>query len=128
VAQRIESAVTKLRYEPNALARGLRVGRTRTVGVLFPHVANVFYANALRAIEEEAQRQGFTVLLLTHEENKSLQATQLVALKQNQTAGVLLIAAAGTQPQEVRQIIGSTPLVAFDRSLGEGGGFGHAQQ
>jgi DNA-binding LacI/PurR family transcriptional regulator len=119
VAQRIELAVAKLRYEPNALARSLRVGRTRTLGVLFPHVSNIFYADALRAIEEEAQRHGFTVLLLTHEEDKRLQATQLIALKQHQTDGLLLIAAAGTEPDEVRQLVGSTPLVALDRALGE---------
>jgi DNA-binding LacI/PurR family transcriptional regulator len=119
VAQRIELAVAKLRYEPNALARGLRVGRTRTIGVLFPHVSNIFYADALRAIEDEAQHHGFTVLLLTHGEDNRLQASQLIALKQHQTDGLLLIAAAGTQPDEVRQLVGSTPLVALDRSLGD---------
>ena len=85
----------------------------------FPHVANVFYAEALRAIEIEAHRNGFTVLLLTHHEDQSLQQTQLATLKQFQCDGIILIAAAGTQAAPVGQILGATALVALDRPLGQ---------
>jgi LacI family transcriptional regulator len=46
VARRVEIAIAQLGYEPNTLARGLRIGRTQTLGVLFPHVNNIFYGNA----------------------------------------------------------------------------------
>ena len=119
VAKRIEVAVEALGYEPNVLARGLRVGRTRAIGVLFPHVANMFYAHALAAIEAEAHRQGFTVLLLTHDEDQRLQETQLATLKRFQCDGIILIAAAGTSAARVGKILGSTALIALDRPLGK---------
>jgi LacI family transcriptional regulator len=118
VARRIEIAIAQLGYEPNALARSLRVGRTQTLGVLFPHVNNVFFGNAIRTIQTEARSAGFTVMLLTHQEEAKLQQEQLASLKRSQVDGVILVPAAQTNIAQVRALLGNTPVVAFDRSLG----------
>lgn len=118
VARRIEIAIAQLGYEPNTLARSLRVGRTQTLGVLFPHVNNVFFGNAIRTIQMEARRSGFTVMLLTHQEEAKLQQEQLASLKRSQVDGVILVPAAETNIAQVRALLGDTPVVAFDRSLG----------
>jgi len=118
VAQRIETAIVQLGYEPNTLARSLRVGRTQTLGVLFPHVNNVFFGNAIRTIQDEAQRRGFTVMLLVHHEDARLQQDQLISLKRSQVDGMILVPAAETDASKVRRFLGKTPVVAFDRPLG----------
>lgn len=117
--ERIEEAITKLGYEPNILARGLRVGHTRVIGVLVPHVTNIFYAAAVRAIEDEARDRGFTVLLLTHHENHRSQERQLNVLRQFQCDGIVLIPASGTSVDRIKELIGTMPLVALDRALGK---------
>ncbi len=118
VARRIEVAIAQLGYEPNTLARSLRVGRTQTLGVLFPHVNNVFFGNAIRTIQMEARSSGFTVMLLTHQEEAKLQHEQLASLKRSQVDGVILVPSAETNVAQVRALLGNTPVVAFDRSLG----------
>jgi len=118
VAKRIDAAIAELGYEPNTLARGLRVGRSRTIGVLFPHVNNVFFGNAMRTIQVAAQRSGFTVMLLMHQEDPSLQMDQLISLKRSQVDGIILVPAAESNVEHVRQLLGKTPVVAFDRPLG----------
>src|ERR1700728_68530 len=118
VARRIEVAIAQLGYEPNTLARSLRVGRTQTLGVLFPHVNNVFFGNAIRTIQNEARISGFTVMLLTHQEEAKLQQEQLASLKRSQVDGIILVPAAETNVAQVRALLGDTPVVAFDRSLG----------
>jgi LacI family transcriptional regulator len=118
VARRIEIAIAQLGYEPNALARSLRVGRTQTLGVLFPHVNNVFFGNAIRTIQAEARTSGFTVMLLTHQEEAKLQQQQLASLKRSQVDGIILVPAAETNVAQVRALLANTPVVAFDRSLG----------
>ncbi len=117
VAQRIEVAIAELGYEPNTLARGLRVGRSHILGVLVPHVNNIFFGNALRIIQMEAQRRGFTVMLLMHQENPKLQQEQLASLKRSRVDGIVLIPAADTSAQAVRELLDGTPVVAFDRPL-----------
>jgi LacI family transcriptional regulator len=118
VGRRIEIAIAQLGYEPNTLARSLRVGRTQTLGVLFPHVNNVFYGHAIRTIQMEARSNGFTVMLLTHQEEAKLQQEQLASLKRSQVDGVILVPAAETNIAQVRALLGNTPVVAIDRSLG----------
>jgi LacI family transcriptional regulator len=118
VARRIEIAIAQLGYEPNTLARSLRVGRTQTLGVLFPHVNNIFYGHAIRTIQMEARSHGFTVMLLTHQEEPKLQQEQLASLKRSQVDGVILVPAAETNVAQVRALLGTTPVVAIDRSLG----------
>ena len=117
VAGRIEAAIARLGYEPNHLARGLRGGRTQTLGVLVPHVNNVFFGNAIRIIQVEAQRRGYTVMLLMHQEDPLLQEDQLASLKRSRVDGVILVPAAQTNADRVRQILDETPVVAFDRPL-----------
>lgn len=117
VAGRIEAAIARLGYEPNHLARGLRGGRTQTLGVLVPHVNNVFFGNAIRTVQVEAQRRGYTVMLLMHQEDPQLQEEQLASLKRSRVDGVILVPAAQTNAERVRQILDETPVVAFDRPL-----------
>jgi LacI family transcriptional regulator len=117
VAQRVEAAIARLGYQPNNLARGLRMGRTQTLGVLFPHVNNVFFGNAFRIIQVEAQRSGFTVMLLMHQEDAKLQRDQLASLKRSHVDGIILVPAEKTSVADVRRILGETPVVAFDRPL-----------
>jgi LacI family transcriptional regulator len=117
VAGRIEEAILKLGYEPNHLARGLRGGRTQTLGVLVPHVNNVFFGNAIRIIQVEAQQRGYTVMLLMHQEDAQLQEEQLASLKRSRVDGIILVPAAETSSERVRRILEETPVVAFDRPL-----------
>lgn len=118
MAKRIGIAIAALGYEPNALARSLRVGRSQTLGVLFPHVNNVFYGNAMRTIQFEARRRGFTVMLLMHQEDAHLQQEQLASLKRSQIDGIIIVPAAETNVAQVRAILGNTPVVTLDRPLG----------
>ncbi|MFP5233663.1 MAG: LacI family DNA-binding transcriptional regulator [Acidobacteriota bacterium] len=119
VAKRIEIAIAALGYQPNAVARSLRIGRTQTLGLLFPHVNNVFYSHALRTIQTEARLSGFTVMLLTHQEDAKLQQEQLASLKRAQVEGVILLPAAETNVAQVLDLLGNTPVVTFDRALGK---------
>lgn len=118
VAKRIGIAIAQLGYEPNTLARSLRIGRTQTLGVLFPHVNNIFFGNAIRTIQNEARRSGFTVMLLMHQEDPRLQQEQLASLKRSQVDGVILVPAADTNATQVKTLLADTPLVCFDRPIG----------
>ncbi len=118
MSKRIGIAIAELGYEPNTLARSLRVGRSQTLGVLFPHVNNVFFGNAIRTIQLEARRSGFTVMLLMHQEDAQLQQEQLASLKRSQIDGIIIVPAAETNVAQVRAILGNTPVVTLDRPLG----------
>lgn len=63
-AERVRAAATKLNYRPNPAARGLRVGKTRTVGFISDEVTITRYASALiRGLLEGAEARDHTVLI-----------------------------------------------------------------
>ena len=60
---RIEAAVQATGYVVNQVASGLRLQRSRQILVLLPDIANPFFGEVVLGIEEEAQRQGYGVLI-----------------------------------------------------------------
>jgi DNA-binding LacI/PurR family transcriptional regulator len=79
-AKRIGIALHSFGYDPNTLARSLRVDRAQTLVVLFPLVNNVFLGNTIRTIRFESRHSGFTVMLLPDQEDAEVQQEQLARL------------------------------------------------
>jgi len=59
----IQEVVRRLGYTPNALARNLRTARTRLIIALLPDIANPFFSEVIRGIEQVAHESGYSVLL-----------------------------------------------------------------
>ncbi|SNT37739.1 transcriptional regulator, LacI family [Granulicella rosea] len=114
IARRVAQAVETLRYEPDQTARALRVGRSRTIGVILPKVSNVFFSQSVQTIEEEARKRGCAVILLTHQDSLHQQAEHLATLRRYRVDGVLIAATARTTRQDIESAIHSVPVVAFD--------------
>ncbi|CAM5296818.1 LacI family repressor for deo operon, udp, cdd, tsx, nupC, and nupG [Aquamicrobium terrae] len=61
--RRIEDAIRDLNYQPNPHARRLSRGRSDTIGLVVPDIANPFFAAFVAAVEEEADSRGLAVSL-----------------------------------------------------------------
>ncbi|MFO1295545.1 MAG: LacI family DNA-binding transcriptional regulator [Rubrivivax sp.] len=58
VAAAVKSAAVRLGYRPNRAASSLRSGRTHTIGVLLPDIANPLFPPILQGIEAHAAARG----------------------------------------------------------------------
>jgi LacI family transcriptional regulator len=116
-AQRIANAVKELGYTPDQTARALRAGRSRTIGIVLPKVSNVLFSEATQLMEEEARKQGCSVILLTHQDRIAQQQEHLLTLRRYRADGVILVATPGTRLDDVRQALPHVPLVALDSYL-----------
>ncbi len=63
VLARVLAAIADLGYEPNLMAKSLRTLKTQRLVVTVPDIANAFFANIIRGVEEAAYAAGYTVLL-----------------------------------------------------------------
>jgi DNA-binding LacI/PurR family transcriptional regulator len=61
--ERIQNAIEELGYTPNLAARQLKTGHSTFIGLIVPSVANPFYGNFARFVEEAALKRGYQVLL-----------------------------------------------------------------
>lgn len=61
--RRIEEAIVTLGYRPNMMARGLRMARTWTIGLIVPALSNPMYTHIVRAAEARAAERGYGIVL-----------------------------------------------------------------
>jgi LacI family transcriptional regulator len=61
--EKVRVKAKELNYIPNQYARGLRIGRTNTIGVIVPDISNVFYGTLCKAIEQEAYAKGYNLII-----------------------------------------------------------------
>lgn len=61
-AESIMKVIKRLNYTPNKVASALRIGYKKTIGVITPDLANHYFSDISRHIENIAYENGYTVL------------------------------------------------------------------
>lgn len=60
---RIEKAIEKLNYKPNAVARSLITKKSTIIGVLVPGITNLFFPTIVEEIGETVKKKGYSISL-----------------------------------------------------------------
>lgn len=119
VVERIKKAAVELNYRPNRIAQSLRSGTTKTIGLIVADIANPFFGNLARVIEDEASRQGYTVIFGSSDEDISKSASLIDILLNRQVDGFIIVPAEGTEMQVKSLQEKGIPLVLTDRYFPE---------
>jgi LacI family transcriptional regulator len=61
--ERVLAAISEMDYRPNALAKGLLMKKTMTIGIIIPDISNPYYAEIVRGIQDVADQAGYAVTL-----------------------------------------------------------------
>lgn len=83
-------AAEELAYRPNALARSLRLGRTKAIGVVVSNILSYHWTTFIRGIEAAAQERGYQVLLGTTADDPAVEREYLRALQERNVDGIIL--------------------------------------
>ncbi len=86
---RVAAAVEQLGYEPNRAARGLITGRTGTIGLVVPDLANPFFASVTKGVQARARRHDVAVFVADTDEDAAAE-TGLVRALAKQVDGIVL--------------------------------------
>ncbi|MDO4679816.1 MAG: LacI family DNA-binding transcriptional regulator [Aerococcus sp.] len=113
---RVEQAMAELHYQPNHLARSLQGKATKLIGLVFPSLENVFYAELINDLERELFKQGYRSFLTISEYNGDKERESIGMLLANQVDGMIVGAHQLTE-KDYGAI--TAPIVSFDRYLGE---------
>ena len=96
VVKRIREAARELDYKPNRIAQSLRTGTTKTIGLIIADIANPFFGNIARVIEDEAKKHGYIVIIGSSDENKHKSASLLEVMINRQVDGLIIFPTEGT--------------------------------
>lgn len=89
--KRIEDAIRDLNYRPNPHARRLSRGRSDTIGLVVPDIANPFFAAFVAAVEEEADGRGLAVSLFATLNRTGREVAYLELLERKHVDGLIFV-------------------------------------
>lgn len=115
--RRIEAVMQELGYVPNALARGLRSGQTRTIGLVVPDNTNPFFAEIARHIENLGFEKGFSVILCNSDYDLVKENAHVDVLLAKQVDGVIFCASGGATEARDKLRASKTPVVTIDHDI-----------
>ncbi|OYO16753.1 LacI family transcriptional regulator [Enemella evansiae] len=94
---RVHAAIAELGFVPNASARQLREGASRTAGVLVLDIANPFFTEMARGIEDRLIEAGLTMSLSSSDADPERERRVLEQFAQQRLRGVLVTPSRGTR-------------------------------
>ena len=114
---RVRQAMVDLNYRPNILARSLRRGETKTIGLILPDSANPFFAESARLLEDFAFQQSYSLILCNSNGDLEKERRYTEVLFNKQVDGIIFMAA-GDDTQSLQEMIDrQLPVVVVDRFL-----------
>ncbi|MCC3357983.1 catabolite control protein A [Bacillus sp. REN16] len=89
--KKVQEAIERLGYRPNAVARGLASKKTTTVGVIIPDISNIFYSELARGIEDIATMYKYNIILSNSDQNKEKEFHLLNTMLGKQVDGIVFM-------------------------------------
>src|SRR3954463_15846325 len=113
--ERVLAAIEALGFVRNESARHLRAGRSRTLGLVVLDIANPFFTDVARGVEEVANAEGLAVILCNSDDRPAKEAAHLDVLTEHGVQGVLITPTAEPTAHLEALRHRGTPVVLVDR-------------
>jgi len=89
-ARRVLEYAKKYNYQPNMIAKSLNGSKTCLLAVIVPSISNPFFADVIQAIEKEAEKAGYSILIFNSDYSQEKERKYLALLQQYRADGLLL--------------------------------------
>ncbi|MDP5274071.1 LacI family DNA-binding transcriptional regulator [Chengkuizengella axinellae] len=99
--QKVMKVMKELDYQPSIVASALTGKRTHTIGLLIPDIANPFFAEIARSVEDMGNELGFSVMMCSTDNNIDKESKYISLLEQKRVDGIII--ATGTRNTDVLQ-------------------------
>ena len=115
MAKRIRKAAADLNYQPNLIAKSLKMGKTKTIGLIVADISNPFFSTIARIIEDEAKKHGYVVIFGSSDESAEKQHDLIDVFSTRLVDAFIIAPAANTENQIETIIKRGVPVVLVDR-------------
>jgi LacI family transcriptional regulator len=107
----------QLNFTPNSFAVNLRTKESKTIGLIIPEVVHHFFSNIIQGVIEEADKNGYMVIILQSNESLELEKKQVNLLFNKRVDGILMsLSNESNDDNHLKNIISNgVPFVQFDK-------------
>lgn len=112
--EKVHAAMRELGYQPNNLARSLQGKSAQLIGLIFPKISNIFYAELIEHLEIELFKHGYKTIICNSEKDPVKEKDYLEMLAANQVDGIIS-SSHNLGIEDYERV--EAPIIAFDRNL-----------
>lgn len=114
---RILSKAKEFNYQPNHYASNLREQRSKTIAVIVPELANNFFSQAIRGIEQVARAKGYHILIYATDDDYEKEVSFIRHLHNGRADGIIMSVSGEANDHNYLNELSHKrlPLVFFDR-------------
>jgi LacI family transcriptional regulator len=88
--RRVQLAIAEIGFVRNGSARQLRAGNSQYIGLVMLDVANPFFTEVARGVEDAANEAGYVVILCNSDDSEEKESHYLQVLEEQRARGILI--------------------------------------
>ena len=115
VENRILKFVQKSGYRPNRVAKSLRTGKSRIIGMLVEGISDPFFASIARVVEEKAHRHDYKIFYSSTNNDPAIARELIRTFRDTQVDGYIIAPPPGIEEDIKSLMEDGFPVVLFDR-------------
>jgi LacI family transcriptional regulator len=117
LVDRILAYVKEVGYRPNLIAKSLRTGKSKLIGMLVEGISDPFFSSIARIVEEEAYKLGYKLFYASTDNDKDKAIALIRAFRERQVDGYIIAPPPGIEDEIEALKEENAPVILFDRYL-----------
>jgi len=117
LVERVLKFVKEVGYKPNSLAKSLRTGKSHIIGLMVENIADPFFANIARYIEDAAYKSGYRIIYCSTDNDAEKTSELITMFRDRHVDGYIIAPPVGIEEDVAELIKDGLPVVLFDRHL-----------
>lgn len=113
--KRIKKSIEELNYQPNNVARSLKLKSTATIGVIVANILHTFSTQVIRAIEDTLNENGFSTIICNADDDPAKEKKYIETLLARQVDGLIVFPTSGNAQLYKSLVDSNFPIVFVDR-------------
>ncbi len=116
--RKVRELAALVEYEPNTYAINLRTNKSRIFGMIVPTISNMFYDSFIAAVEEDARKNGYSLMILQSGDDALQEIENLKICKQSRVDGIFISVCTDSHAGEIFAKIreAALPVIVFDKT------------
>ena len=90
VRERVEKIILQQGFKPNSSAKTLRSNSSKIIGVILFDLSNYYYLEMIKYVEKAAGENGYTVIILNSQGDKTLEKEHILNLQARNVDGIII--------------------------------------